>query len=399
MDIELRYARPDEFAAVAELDGASFGFHYSDEERADARLDIDPDRVLVAAREGRLVAVSAELPLRMTLPGGADLPVLGLTWVSVELTERRRGVLRELLQHQLRAAADAGAAGCVLEASEGGIYGRYGFGVATQKRRTVVDRRRARLAHPVAAGTVRRLTNDAARDVLPGLYDRWQRSTAGAVSRDTRRWQFLLLDREYQRRGMSGLFHLVHPDGYVSYRIRSNWGDGDPQHECWLVDYAPVTAAAHAALWQALLGIDLVGRIESYVVPVDDPLPLLLTDYRRVETAHAGDGMWLRPLDVPALLGGRAYAVEIDCVIGVADALLGDGRYRLSGGPDGATCVRTDALPDVQLPVAALGAACLGGTRLSWLARGGQVEGDVEAARRLDRALLGDRAPVMGTHI
>jgi predicted acetyltransferase len=399
VDLTIRYADAGEFSQVAELDGANFGFHYSPEELADARLDIDPERVVVAADGDRLLAVSAEVPLDMTLPGGAAVPVLGLTWVSVEVTHRRRGILRAVIEHQLRAAAADGFAASVLGASEGGIYGRYGFGVASSKRRTVVDRHRARLGATVPSDAVRRLTTAEARDVLPELHDRWRRQVPGAVARDQRRWEFLLLDRDYQRQGRSGLFHLVHPDGYVSYRIKGDWGDGDPRHECWLVDYAPVTAEAHAALWQTLLGMDLVGRIESYAVPVDDPLPLLLADYRRVETTHLADEMWLRPLDVPALLGGRTYALDVECVIGVADPLLGDTRVRLAGGPDGAACERTDAPADILLPVGALGAACLGGVRLTWLARAGQVRGEAAVLTRLDRALLADRAPVMGTHI
>ena len=168
-EIEIRYARPDEFGEVAELDGASFGFHYSEEELAAARLDIDPDRVLVARRDGRLVAISAEVPLDMTLPGdgAAGVPVLGLTWVSVELTDRRRGVLRAVVEDQLRAGAAAGFAASVLGASEGGIYGRFGFGVATQVRRTAVQRLRARLAVPVDTSAVRRLSGAAARAALP----------------------------------------------------------------------------------------------------------------------------------------------------------------------------------------------------------------------------------------
>ena len=221
----------------------------------------------------------------------------------------------------------------------------------------------------------------------------------GAVGRDERRWEYLLGDPPHLRAGMSGLFHLVHPDGYLSYRVKANWGDGDPQHECWIVDYAPVTAEAHAALWQTLLGLDLVGRIESYRIPVDDPLPLLLTDYRRVETTHVGDGVWLRPLDVAALLRGRRYALDVDCVLQVRDPLLGDGKYLLRGGPDGATCERTDRLPDVTVPVGTLGAAVLGGTRLAWLARAGQVQAPAATIARLDRALLADRAPTAGTHI
>src|SRR3954452_17434774 len=388
MYYEIRYASAEEFPAVAELDAASFGFTYSPEALEDAKLDLDLDRILVAAVGSQLVGISAELPFRLTLPGGNEVSTMGLTWVSVEITHRRRGIVRSLLEQQVRAAAAAGDAAVILGASEGGIYGRYGFGVATHHRRSVVQRRRARFADPVDAGAVQRMSTERAREFLPALYERWRRGTPGGVTRDERRWQLMLLDREYQRGGRSGLFHLVHPDGYVSYRVKGKWDDGDPQAQVSIVDYAPITPEAHAALWQTLLAMDLVGTVEAGNIPLDDPLPLLLTDPRSVDTKHVGDGLWVRPVDVPALLGGRRYGVEIDCVLEVRDPLLGDGRYRLRGGTDGASCDRTDQEADLRIAVADLGAVCLGGARRPRVARTARVGGgDTALLRRLDLAL------------
>lgn len=399
MGYDIRYAREDEFESVAELDGANFGFHYSDQELADARLDVDPARIRIAAEGDEIVGISAELPFAMTMPGGADVPVTGLSWVSVEVTHRRKGVLRAMVEQQARDRAAAGDAALILAASEGGIYGRYDFGVASSVRHVVVRRRRARIATPVDTSQVRRLTTAEARGVLPALHERWRHITPGALGRGERRWEYLLLDREYQRHGRSGLFHLVHPDGYVSYRIKSKWGEGDPQHECFLVDYAPATPVAHAALWQTLLSMDLVGIIEGYCVPVDDPLPLLLDDPRGVETVHLGDSLWVRPLDVAQLLGQRRYAIDVDCVLDVRDAFLGSARYRLRAGPGTASCEPTDRHADVHLDVADLGAVSLGGVRLDRLVRAGRVTGDDGAVlERLDRALLADREPVHGTY-
>jgi predicted acetyltransferase len=398
MDHVIRYARPDEFAAVTELDGASFGFHYGEQERADAELDLDPARILVTVDDGRIVAASAELGFTMCLPGGVDATATGLTWVSVDVTHRRRGILQTMIWRQLRASADAGDAATILGASEGAIYGRFGFGVATQVRLARVQRRRARIAHPVDTSAVQRVTTDDARDLLPALYERWRRVTPGGITRDERRWKLLLLDREYQRSGRSGLFHLVHPDGFVSFRIKPDWRNGDPQHECFVVDYAPVTPEAHAALWQTMLSMDLVGPIESYRIPLDDPLPFLLGDPRGIDTVHLGDSLWVRPVDVSRLLGGRRYGLEFECVLEVRDDLLGDGRYLLHGGPDGATCRRTDRTPDVTMSVADVGAVSLGGVRLSRLARAGRIDWvDGALLRLLDLALLADREPAHGT--
>lgn len=398
MSVQIRYAREDEWPAVAELDGASFGHSYTAEQVTDAALEVELDRILVAVDHARIVAASAEVPFGMTMPGGTDVATTGLTWVSVDVTHRRRGIQRTLIERQLRAASANGDAAVILSASEGGIYGRYGFGVATRVRRARVQRRRARLVTPVDASAVRRLSTADARGLLPPLYERWRRRTPGGVTRGERRWRFLLLDRDYQRDGRSGLFHLVHPDGYLSYRLRPVWNEGDPQFECLIADYAPVTAQAHAALWQTLLSMDLVATFESYRIPLDDPLPLLLADPRGVDTLHLGDSLWVRPVNVPALLAARRYGVEVECTLEVRDPLLGDGRYRLCGGPDGASCAPTDRAPDLTLAVADVGALSLGGERLRRLARAGRVScGDETLLARLDLALLADREPAHGT--
>jgi predicted acetyltransferase len=395
----MRYATVDEFPAIADLDGASFGFHYSAQDLVDAELDLELDAMLVALDDDRIVGVSCEVPLAMTMPGGGRLDTMGITWVSVEVTHRRRGILQALMHKQLRDGASRGVAAAILTASEGGIYGRFGFGCATLTRRAVVERRAARLIRPLAAHGVTRLTTEQARTVLPDRYDRWARQSPGGLERNAKRWQMQLLDREHQRDGMSGLYHLVHAGGYVSYRIKSDWNDGQPRHMCWITDYVVSTPEAHAALWQVLLGLDLCATIESYRVPPDDPLPYLLDNPRAVRTTVVNDGLWVRPLDVAELLAARTYALELDTVLTVRDPLLGDGTYRLRGGPDGATCERTATGPDLDLGVGDLGALSLGGTRLAPLVLAGRAGADDPALMtRLDRAFLADRAPVFGTY-
>jgi predicted acetyltransferase len=196
---------------------------------------------------------------------------------------------------------------------------------------------------------------------------------------------------------MSPQFHLVHADGYVSYRIKANWNDGDPRHLAWITDYVIGTPRAHRDLWQVLLGLDLVGSIESYRIPIDDPLPYLLDNGRQVRTTNVGDGVWVRPLDAAAMLSARTYAVDVSAVLEITD---GDDRSRLclEGGPGGATCEPTSRAPDVSLDVAALGSLYLGGNRVAPLVAAGRVSGgDAALLTRLDRALLADVAPRHGT--
>ena len=87
------------------------------------------------------------------------------------------------------------------------------------------------------------------------------------------------------------------------------WNDGHPSHRVTLTELAAVTPEAHAALWPALLDLDLVGTITSRAIAIDDPLPLLLENPRALRTTDLNDGVWLNVLDIPACFGGRTYRV------------------------------------------------------------------------------------------
>ena len=225
------------------------------------------------------------------------------------------------------------------------------------------------------------------------MHRRWCASTPGGLSRSERWWDFLFADHEDQRRGGTALFHLVHDGGYVSYRM------DHADRTCRIIDHFVVTDEARVALWRVLLAMDLGTTISSHSGPVDDPLPMLLTDPRAVRTTGLTDGLWARVLDVPAALAARRYAAELDVVLDVRDTFLGrGGRFRLRGGPDGATCEPTTATTGVGVEVAALGAMLLGGHRAGTLARAGLLTStDPDELRRVDTAFGGDHAPQFGT--
>jgi predicted acetyltransferase len=86
----------------------------------------------------------------------------------------------------------------------------------------------------------------------------------------------------------------------------------------------------------------------------------------------------------------------VDVVLEVADRSCrwNAGRWRLTAGPDGATCARTAADPDLSCDVADLGAVHLGGTSLHQLAAAGRVsEWTPGAVRSLSVAARGEVAP------
>jgi predicted acetyltransferase len=88
-------------------------------------------------------------------------------------------------------------------------------------------------------------------------------------------------------------------------------------------------------------------------------------------------------------------------VLEVGDALRArnQGRFRLEGGPEGASCQPTSAEPDLVLDIADLGAVYLGGARLASLARAERVaERTPGALLRADRMFAADPPPMCTTH-
>ncbi len=133
--IEIRALREEEFHANVELSALAFGEEIPKEDEEAYRQAYPFERSLGAFEGGRMVATSAVFSLELTLPGGVAVPMGGVTWIGTLPTHRRRGLLSRLMAAQFADMADRGEMISGLGASEGNIYGRFGYGPAT----SVVD--------------------------------------------------------------------------------------------------------------------------------------------------------------------------------------------------------------------------------------------------------------------
>ncbi|MCW0215093.1 MAG: GNAT family N-acetyltransferase [Pseudonocardia sp.] len=394
--IALRTSTADDLRAIALLDGRAFHWTLPEEDlELFRRGSFDPANFLLAHDGDELVGATGAYDFTVRMPGGGALPAKGVTWVSVAATHRRRGILRALMRAQQERMLADGLAVSLLTASEAGIYGRFGYGPATVRHSVRIDRAGASFrTHVPDPGGVRYVETDELRALAPALHARWHAVTPGALDRTDGWWDRILADRPEHRDGDSQLYHLVHGDGYVTYRIASR----DNGRICRITDMATAGRDAYVALWRVLLGLDLIGTVTAEVAP-DDPLPHLLTDPRRIRTDGRHDGMWARILDVPAALSARTYGTELDVVLDVEDPFLGrGGRFRLRGGPDGATCEPVTDAPQVRLGTSALGSLLFGGHRASSLGRVALVEAtDPAVLRRVDVAFTAEREPEFGT--
>ena len=400
MGIEVRTPTDDDWAQLAYVDGRAFGMTYDQKELEDQRPLLDLSRFRVACDGPEIVGVVGSFALDVTVPGGTTVPMGGVTWVSVSATHRRQGILTRLMQECHGDIDERGEPAATLGASESGIYERFGYGAATFVRGTRIDIRGVELRAEFrpAAGSVRYMGHDEAATAVPELWDRYRRTRVGEVSRDQTWHDRILGVWSRERDEASEGFFLHHADGYAAYRVTQRWNDGFPHHELTLNEFAAVTPDAHAALWHTLLNIDLVGTIVSRQIPIDDPLPYLLNDFRALRTTNLHDGIWVNVRDIPICFGARNYATEDRLVVEVSDGPEQGKRFAIEGGPDGGSCRAVRTKPDLTLTHAALGALLYGGVRASGLAAGRRLTArNADVLRRADLFFTTSQAPLCQT--
>jgi predicted acetyltransferase len=392
MPFDVRSIRPDELPAF--IDTMSTGFLDRPDTAAvaaEAEPLWDLGRAWSAFEGNRIVGTFRTWGTEITVPGGAQIPASAVTNVTVLPTHRRRGALRSMADREHRTARERGEQVALLYAAEYPIYGHFGYGPACRMGTWTLDALAARFIGP-ATGGIELVAPDAARTILPGLYDAWRDRQPGEIRRRDFRWDFDLglRDTAWGKRWKGWL--AVHrdpsgePDGYVRYKAEDKWEQNLPRSIVTVEELHALNATAYEALWRFVAEVDLVAKVRAEFRPVSERLPWLLADGRHAQVSDVVDGMWLRLLDVQGALAARRYEREDRLILEVIDPEAAGGRVRVKvdGGPDGATASETTESPDLTVGVGPLSAAYLGGTRLrDAVAAGG---GDEHRPRALARA-------------
>ncbi|MEV6271449.1 GNAT family N-acetyltransferase [Kribbella sp. NPDC051936] len=362
-------------------------------EQEAAELLTDWFRPQAAFVDGKIAGGSAIVSVEVTVPGGRQVALGGVTSTAVLPTYRRRGLLRQIMGAMLDDCRERGEFLAGLSASEGTIYGRYGFSPATFQHRWEVRRTDVAFRDDFTdTGSLDLVDSAEAGVVWPVLHEQVRAVRVGEISPLPGKWQNLAA---LPADGSGPAHHLVHRDttgaidGAAIFRLP--WSPDPALTGVLQVEaFEAVRPDAYRALWALLLDFDLTKRVVAARRPVDEPLRWMLTNPRALKLTRTRDNLWLRILDVRRALEARTYAATDVLVLEVH----GHGRWRLDAAPDGAACTATDADADVSLTVNELGSLYLGGVCASELMYAGRVvERTAGAVSRLDALLRQDRAP------
>lgn len=324
--------------------------------------------------------------------GGAEpLSARLITGVTVSPSFRRRGILRHMMTDCLQRAVQDRVPVAALTASEGGIYGRYGFGPATREAKVEVDlgesapdqlslrgsgEGKVLMVDPTRLETT-------AKDVFAGYHAQ----TRGSVGRQEQYWRVRTArwnpaERGGWNRKLRAAVHVL-PDGavggYVTY-THQGW-DTEPSTVA-IGDLIVQNETSRLELWRYLAGLDTVRRA-TLVAPVEDPTPHGLTNARAWRINRVQEMLWVRILNPVEALEARAWNADGEFSLTISDPLgIADGTFTVAVSAGVAQVIRTagpTAPQHFALDAETLGSVYLGDTSVLTMRDAGRINAKDEA--------------------
>ena len=393
MDVEIRPITEAEFEPALRSLEAAFSGGLTDDDLRQERLVAETDRWLAALEDGRIVGGAAAASYRMTVPGGGQVATAGITAVGVQPTHRRRGINTALMRTQLDDVRERGEPLAALFASEGGIYGRYGYGMASFIGEVNLEvERSAFVRGHRSTGRMRLLDRAEALPLMRSVYDAEQARRPGMIALDDRWWEWLFF--ESSKDEDDPVKYVIHEqdgtvDAFATYKVKHEWPESIAKLEVTVRQLMGSTSQGWADMWRYLFDIDLVHSLNAWNRPVDEPLLDLMQEPRRLRFSLK-DGLYVRLVDVPVALAARRYTGDGAVVIEVTDPFCpwNEGRYAIATTREGASCERTKEGAQIACTATDLGAVYLGGTGFRRLHRAGRVQELTPGALALADALF-----------
>ncbi len=341
----------------------------------------------------------------LSLPGGGQVPVAGLTSVGVAPGAQHRGAFRALIEAHLDECRARGDAASVLMASQAPLYGRFGYGLATRAATWEID---APAASALAAGAPTAgsvvLEHGRGPELIEALRDVWEQAgarRAGSLTRSHAWWERMLSRKGTWVGGGDLLVALHHTPagtlgGYVLYAVDIAHGrQGLAEADITVSEMVGVDVAVELDLWRFLADLPWARTLRWAYAPIDPAALFWLEDPRQLRRMTDLDFLWLRPLDLPALTESRTFAADGSVVLEVTDPRYPDlaGRFELEVASGRGTWTRTERTAGLSLSVADLGSLWLGGASARQLVAVRRISGDPAAAALLDAMLAVDGPP------
>jgi len=156
-----------------------------------------PERRIAVRSDKQCIGGCFSYQMRLAVPSHSDKPnqsiaVAGLAGVAVSPAAQGRGALTAMMRYHLRQVKNLGDAASVLMASESGLYGRYGYAVATEMAQWHINIREFSLQCELDGSIVLLHDRSEMHRRLASLHQTHCTLQAGELLRDPLWWQLTL---------------------------------------------------------------------------------------------------------------------------------------------------------------------------------------------------------------
>ena len=401
MSVEIRTCTPDRWDEMLTMVDGVFAENPPPEALGRFKSVSDLDRFLTALDRDRVVGASGVLTLQMTVPGGT-VPAGGVTLVGVMPTHRRQGVMSSIMRRLIDDCHARGEPVAILWASEGAIYQRFGYGLATASYNLEADTRYAKLTRDwPREGSFRMLAAQDAATVIAPIYEKARSARPGFLGRNGVWWRRIVEDHDPARREDHKRIVVFEtgdgPEAYAVYCQKIDWDYRGSIGTVKVLEAIGSTPRGTREIWRYLMGIDLTQTVKAWTLPADHPIFALMAEPRRLGVT-VGDALWLRIVDVVRALEGRRYGLAGSATGRIVMELRDDycpwneGRWQLEVADGVGRLQRSQSEPDLALDANDLGSIYLGGFTVAGLAQAGRIvelrSGGLAAADTLLRGAL-----------
>lgn len=314
-----------------------------------------------------------------------------ITAVTVNPSFRRRGVLKHMMTDALARAVEDGHAVALLTASEGSIYGRFGFGTATREANVRVnlgeeapDQLQLR-----SAASGRTLSVDVTKlgGTIEDVFNEFHSKTRGSVERHAWYREFLTARWEEDSykpwdRKLRAAVHIRDDGSVGGYVVWKHAEEEGKPPTAQIKDLVAADATSYIELWRFISELDLVQRAELRA-PVQSPLEYAAQNWRSWSVSSIRELLWVRILNPIAALESREWNADGQFSLSLQDPLgIAEGTFTVTV-KDKAATVRSTEVPvtsqHVTLDVETLGSLYLGDVSVLTMRDAGRISADDKA--------------------
>lgn len=370
---DIRSLTLDDLDTLADATGQVWGARMSADERAEMRTFLRDDTAFAASRADRpgdgIDGTFVHYVGGISLPGAPNTDVDFVTWVGVRPDARRRGALSTMMRHHWQDAVERGVSWSMLWASEPGIYGRFGYGVASHQAKTTINSGALeKAAEPHLDGTDFELrpVDEEGVAIVHDLWEQYGRQRIGVPQwRSHARTIASNAPGHASSTDLPPTLAIVTRDGIptaaASVVREAKWENGSPAGTAGTDVVVSTSVRDRIVLAHHLTSFDLFVSTRFNFISENDPIVWAAGGPKQASVTLQ-DGLWVRPLHTDKALASRTYVSPLDVAIEVSDPIPGTAStMRLVVAPDGAaTCEPCDDAPDVTVDSATIGALSLG---------------------------------------